>query len=524
MAIMVVHFLVLQFLMISLVRAEVRFYDFVVREKNFTRLCETKSVLLVNDIFPGPEIRVHNGDTVYVNVHNQGYYGLTIHWHGIMQLRSPWSDGPEYITQCPIQPGTNFTYDVLLSTEEGTVWWHAHSDWTRASVHGAIVILPTVGSTYPFPQPDKDEVIILSSWYLGDLKARVDEAMEEGTSLHHSDAYTINGQPGDLCPCSKFAQHNLIVVGLDGSYTKPIYTPYILISPGQTMDVLLKADQALGFYYMAGRHFSSDNAKVTEFDHVNVTAILEYNGNYTYSASPRFPQTLPIMFITASMNSLYCEDSGFLSCTEIPVASSVNNISWVNPRSTDLLQAYYRNISGIYSTDFPDQPPTYYNFTEATYSKDTMLTVQGTKVKVLSYNESVEIVFQGTDVQGGSVNHPLHMHGYKFSVVGYGFGNYDNETDPEGFNLVDPPHVTTFGVPKNGWLAIKFVANNPGTRMYVELGLQWSTQVMICPTLSCPSQCKCPQTIRTITLRPCLVHGMKRVAPIRRRLLIADEI
>ncbi|PRQ25538.1 putative laccase [Rosa chinensis] len=168
------------------------------------------------------------------------------------------------------------------------------------------------------------------------------------------------------------------------------------------------------------------------------------------------------MFITASMNSLYCEDSGFLSCMEIPVATSVNNISWVNPWSTDLLQAYYRNISGVYSTDFPDHPPTYYNFTDKTYSKYTVLTVQGTKVKVLSYNESVEIVFQGTDVQGGSVNHPLHMHGYKFYVVGYGFGNYDNETDPKGFDLVDPPHVTTFGVPKNGWLAIRFIANNPG--------------------------------------------------------------
>ncbi|KAL6214362.1 hypothetical protein ACLB2K_013796 [Fragaria x ananassa] len=114
-------------------------------------------MVVVNDIFPGPEIRVHKGNTVYINVHNQGSYGLTIHWHGIMQLRNPWSDGPEYITQCPLQPGTNFTYKVLLSTEEGTVWWYAHSDW-----------------------------------YSGDLKERVDEAMEEGTSLPLSDAYTIN--------------------------------------------------------------------------------------------------------------------------------------------------------------------------------------------------------------------------------------------------------------------------------------------------------------------------------------------
>lgn len=68
-----------QFLSLQ-VEAEVYFYDFVVREKNYTRLCETKSILVVNDSFPGPEIRVHKGDTVYVNVHNQGYYAFTIHW------------------------------------------------------------------------------------------------------------------------------------------------------------------------------------------------------------------------------------------------------------------------------------------------------------------------------------------------------------------------------------------------------------------------------------------------------------
>ena len=38
---------------------------------------------------------------------------------------------------------------------------HAHSDWTRASVHGAIVILPAIGSTYSFPKVDGEETIVL---------------------------------------------------------------------------------------------------------------------------------------------------------------------------------------------------------------------------------------------------------------------------------------------------------------------------------------------------------------------------
>ena len=83
--------------------------------------------------------------------------------HGVNQLRYPWSDGPEYITQCPIQPGEKFSQKLILSTEEGTIWWHAHSNWTRATVYGAIFVYPKPGTTYPFPQPDAEVPIILGT-------------------------------------------------------------------------------------------------------------------------------------------------------------------------------------------------------------------------------------------------------------------------------------------------------------------------------------------------------------------------
>ena len=86
------------------------------------------------------------------------------------QPRNPWSDGPEFITQCPIQPGTNFTYEVILSDEIRTLWWHAHSDWTRGSVQGAFVILPTENETYPFHTPDADQTIILRMYIFSILQ------------------------------------------------------------------------------------------------------------------------------------------------------------------------------------------------------------------------------------------------------------------------------------------------------------------------------------------------------------------
>ena len=134
-----------------------------IKETKVTRLCHEKTILAVNGQFPGPTIYARAGDVVVVNVYNQGNKNITLHWHGVDQPRNPWFDGPEYITQCPIQPGANFTYRIIFSEEEGTVWWHAHSDFDRATVHGAIVVHPKRGSAYPYTKPYKEMPIILGT-------------------------------------------------------------------------------------------------------------------------------------------------------------------------------------------------------------------------------------------------------------------------------------------------------------------------------------------------------------------------
>lgn len=77
---------------------------------------------------------------------------------------------------------------------------------------------------------------------------------------------------------------------MDGSYVKPIVTDVILIFPGQTMDILVTANQSLGQYYMAARQFDSVMPDVQNYDKSNVTAILEYKGNYTHPLHTQFSQ------------------------------------------------------------------------------------------------------------------------------------------------------------------------------------------------------------------------------------------
>ncbi|XP_068643591.1 laccase-15-like isoform X2 [Aristolochia californica] len=495
------------------------YQTFDLKEVTYSRLCENKTILTVNGLYPGPTLFVHRGETAIVKVYNRAPYNITIHWHGVKQPRNPWSDGPEYITQCPIQPGSSFTYRIVFSTEEGTLWWHAHSDWARATVHGAIVIYPKPGTSYPFPKPYHEMPIILGEWWKRDVNEVLEEALQLGGDPEVSDAFTINGQPGDLLPCSKrgitrmvvnqgksyllriinagmneelffsVAKHRITVVGTDGSYVKPLTADYIMITPGQTMDVLFEANRTSNRYYMAASAYSSGTG--VPFDNTTTTAILQYRTHNTSHSSPLFP-TLPAyndtaaatsfirglrslanedhpvrvpstvdkhLYITISVNTLPCSNSSCEGPDGDRLAASMNNISFVNP-SIDILRAYYLRINGVYGDDFPSEPPLFFNFTADNLPQSLLTPEQATEVKVLEYNARVEMVFQGTNLVAGE-NHPMHLHGFSFYVVGWGFGNYNKEKDSSKYNLIDPPLVNTVGVPKNGWAAIRFRADNP---------------------------------------------------------------
>ncbi|KAJ0024141.1 hypothetical protein Pint_07828 [Pistacia integerrima] len=490
-------FQILEFLLFSsfLYRQTVVRHTFIVQDTEYTKLCSTKTILTVNGQFPGPTLYVNKGETIIVDVYNKAHYNITIHWHGVKQPGYPWSDGPEFITQCPIRPGQKFSQKVIFSTEEGTVWWHAHSDWSRATVHGAIVVYPK-NKNYPFPKPHADVPIVFDTFKL---------------MVNYGKTYLlrlVNAAVGDILFFA-IKNHQLTVVGTDGSYTKPLKVDYITISPGQTIDVLLEANQPLDHYYMAARVYSS--ADGVEYDNTTTTAIIQYNGKYTpsspsplpylpyyndTSASVNFtgrlksladenhPINVPLnvstnLFFTVSVNTLPCiEGNACEGPNGTRLSASVNNISFVSP-SIDILKAYYLNISDVYSDKFPSKPPLFFDFTADSFPSYLETPEQATKVKVLEYNTTVELVFQGTNLLAGT-DHPMHLHGYSFYVVGWGFGNYDKEKDPLKYNLVDPPLQNTIAVPKNGWAAIRFKAINPGVwfmHCHLERHFSWGMEM-----------------------------------------------
>ena len=51
-------------------------------------------------------------------------------------------------------------YNFTVTGQRGTLWWHAHISWLRATVYGPLVILPKLGVPYPFPAPYKEVPVI----------------------------------------------------------------------------------------------------------------------------------------------------------------------------------------------------------------------------------------------------------------------------------------------------------------------------------------------------------------------------
>lgn len=68
----------------------------------------------------------HNTNEYQFVVHNNMPFETSIHFHGIEQRNTPWSDGVPGLTQKPIQSGQSWTYR-WKATQYGTYWYHAHT-------------------------------------------------------------------------------------------------------------------------------------------------------------------------------------------------------------------------------------------------------------------------------------------------------------------------------------------------------------------------------------------------------------
>ncbi|KAF5092742.1 hypothetical protein D0Z00_004435 [Geotrichum galactomycetum] len=80
---------------------------------------------------------------------------MTIHFHGIDQAYTPWSDGMPGITQYPILSGGTYAYIFQFKNQHGAFWYHAHyRAYFQDGIMGPIHIIPADNVERPYSNID----------------------------------------------------------------------------------------------------------------------------------------------------------------------------------------------------------------------------------------------------------------------------------------------------------------------------------------------------------------------------------
>ncbi|KAM0805794.1 Cupredoxin [Usnea florida] len=505
-----------------------------------------KSVILIDGgqgpSFPGPMIEANWGDTFEITVHNQiksaaeeentilHEEGTSIHWHGMLQKHNesilggavgPWFDGVPSVDQCPIAPGSSFTYR-FIANPYGTSWYHSHYSAQYADglfgamiIHGPNLTL-SAGADESSPKDALYDVdlgpVILSDWYHNTSESIV--ASQEAPVPHQPigipvpDNNLINGKNNFNCSLerettrqagcnstagiSKFYftsgkvhrlrlinaggealqrftidNHNITIVANDLVPVVPYQPPYnmVTLGAGQRTDILVTANG------------SSTDAVYMRSD-ISATCV---NDDLTHSQTQALAA---IYYEKADVNKTpistgkYYNDSGChnddLSMT-VPLFPfpAVND----SVNSTDLLHIDLHIDFHLNSTDrktgslqwFMNNSTFHANYNHPVLfeaNRGNFSYPDDPQWNVYNTGTAANVRINMTNfVPNPHASHPMHLHGHNFFVLSEGPGIWNGQSG----NFHNPPrrdtHILRQGDVNNGsvsHLVVQFKTDNPG--------------------------------------------------------------
>ncbi|CAN1224625.1 L-ascorbate oxidase [Linum grandiflorum] len=491
-------FLVFLCFLTHISEAKVRHYKWEVKYEYKSPDCFKKLVITINGKTPGPTIIARQNDTVVVDLKNGlGTENVAIHWHGIRQIGSPWADGTEGVTQCPILPGDTFRYKFVVD-RPGTYLYHAHYGMQReAGLYGLIrsTYEQAAGlSSIPFRWVGEPQSLLIHGKGRYDCSTPSPATLGEcnQTNPECSSPYTMTVVPGKtyrlrigsltaLAALSFQIQgHNMTVVEADGHYVDPFVIQTLYIYSGETYSVLVKTDQDPSRNYRIASNVVSRNRTTPPG-----LGVFNYYPNHPR----RLPTGLPIAPLWNDTGSRLAQSLAIrarpghihdpprksdrvivLLNTQNEVGGirrwSVNNVSFNLPH-TPYLIGLKHNLLHTFSQTPPPEGYDYKSYDIRMRNPNANATISD-GIYRLEFGSTVDVILQNanTMVVNNSETHPWHLHGHDFWVMGYGEGKFDPEKDPERYNLVDPIMKNTVPVHPYGWTALRFKADNPGVWLF----------------------------------------------------------
>ncbi|MFQ3320796.1 multicopper oxidase family protein [Halorubrum sp. ASP1] len=371
--------------------------------------------------YPGPELRVQEGDVLSVELANDLQEETTIHWHGI-PVANP-VDGVPNVTQEPVASGDTFTYK-FRAEPAGTYFYHSH---VGLQLDRGLLGPLIVEERDPHVEYDREYVVVLDDYLSREPRLPSDGGMGGGGMggmmgdvRPPYEGLLINGKLPENPPTFdvtegdrvrfrfvnassatvfgvRIAGHEMSVTHADGQPVEPVGADSFVFGAGERYDVVVEATNP-------GRWFVQANA--LDGNEPPARAVVEYEST-DGSITPQPP--------SSSSNRLQYGD--------LRARSSLEGVSGDPDRTFDLTLSRGRNQSYTWTIDgqaYPDADP--------------LQIRPGEHVRIRMTNQS-------------PVVHPMHLHGHFFQV-----GNAIKDT------VIVPGH--------RGQVTLDFHADNPGRWLF----------------------------------------------------------
>ncbi|KAI0039225.1 multicopper oxidase [Auriscalpium vulgare] len=473
---------------------QTREYNFTVEMVQGAPDGVSRTMLVVNGMYPGPTIEVNQADRLVVNVQNNLPNTTSIHWHGLFQNGTNWYDGTSGITECGIPPGQSLTYNFTLGEFSGTTWWHAHfSTQYTDGITGPLIVHPTAPSPPGLPQWDEELVVHMADWY-HDLSADLldaylspfgidgtqgDEPVPDGGMLNGLGQYFAAGTGGSyfnftlqrnktyrlrLINSGSFASvrfsvdgHPLTLIEADGTLISPTPLAGITLAVAQRYSVLLHAN-ATGSpnstYWMRAAVQSDMFTYDQPGQNLDIRGIIRYD-----DASPSGLPGDPASADPGSGAQGLQDVDGTTALVPL-VADPAPNFTVAFPIVFDFQNTDDGRFLGFINS----------SSWEPLKGQSTLLAVLGspsgyapvgssvaTGDQLIATVDSIQVV----DIRVDNLDdgdHPFHLHGHRPWIMGAGAGRYIGQS----LNVTNPLRRDTILIPAYSWMVLRFVTDNPG--------------------------------------------------------------
>ncbi|KAF8860882.1 FET Ferroxidase [Acephala macrosclerotiorum] len=453
----------------------------------------------INGQWPCPTITVDIGDRVIVNLKNNlGNETTAIHWHGLYQTGTAQMDGPAMVNQCPIPPGSSFTYDFEIN-QPGTYWYHSHVGGQYIDGFRGPIVVHDPAAPYA-GQYDEEVIMTVSDWYHTEAPYLIEyfqsplnedlhggsEPVPNATLINHAQNVKFNVQPNKVylfriintgafaAQFVEFDQHQMDVVEVDGVYTKSHRVSQLFLTAAQRYSVLIST-----------KHSTNNNFVITAsmndamFDEGVIPPSIMSNvtGYLIYDDKKPLPPSKDIVYDESAF-----EDTKFTPFDNAPplgpVTHPITLTMAFGPSDADQNRASFNGVSYV-----AQKVPTLYTALSAPADLVNNPLIYGVNSNpfVLPKDAIVEITLINTD--GGP--HPFHLHSHKFQVISRGDAGPDNGPPlmPSKHDRIPdaPMRRDTVLVYPMSYIVLRFQADNPGVTLF-HCHIEWHVEAGLTAT------------------------------------------